>query len=39
MDYTLNHAIYRHTKLTYRFQGRDFSLTDVTGEVVKPILI
>ena len=27
-----------HTKLTYRFQGRDFRLTDVHGEVVKPIL-
>jgi hypothetical protein len=23
-----------HTKLTYRFQGRDFRLTDVSGEVV-----
>jgi hypothetical protein len=27
-----------HLKLTYRFQGRDFRLTDVHGEVVKPIL-
>jgi len=27
-----------HTKLTYRFQGRDFRLTDVYGEVVKGIL-
>jgi uncharacterized protein (DUF1501 family) len=27
-----------HTKLTYRFQGRDFRLTDVRGEVVKGIL-
>ncbi|MBN9688945.1 MAG: DUF1501 domain-containing protein [Verrucomicrobia bacterium] len=27
-----------HTRLTYRFQGRDFRLTDVHGEVVKPIL-
>jgi hypothetical protein len=27
-----------HTKLTYRFQGRDFRLTDVSGEVVKAIL-
>ena len=27
-----------HTKLTYRFQGRDFRLTDVTGEVVKAVL-
>ena len=23
-----------HTKLTYRFQGRDFRLTDVSGNVV-----
>ncbi|MDR3636514.1 MAG: DUF1501 domain-containing protein [Isosphaeraceae bacterium] len=27
-----------HEKLTYRFQGRDFRLTDVAGKVVKPIL-
>jgi len=27
-----------HTKLTYRFQGRDFRLTDVFGNVVRPIL-
>src|SRR3954468_22995193 len=27
-----------HTKLTYRFQGRDYRLTDVYGEVVKGIL-
>jgi hypothetical protein len=27
-----------HLKLTYRTQGRDFRLTDVFGEVVKPIL-
>src|SRR5262249_52953468 len=27
-----------HEKLTYRFQGRDFRLTDVHGEVVKSIL-
>jgi hypothetical protein len=28
-----------HTKLTYRYAGRDFRLTDVFGEVVKGILI
>src|SRR5262245_30349603 len=28
-----------HTKLTYRFQGRDFRLTDVHGEVVRDILV
>ena len=27
-----------HKKLTYRFQGRYFRLTDVHGEVVKPLL-
>ncbi|MEM8669056.1 MAG: DUF1501 domain-containing protein [Planctomycetota bacterium] len=27
-----------HTRLTYRFQGRDFRLTDVHGHVVKDIL-
>ncbi len=27
-----------HKKLTYRFQGRDFRLTDIYGEVVKKIL-
>jgi uncharacterized protein (DUF1501 family) len=28
-----------HLRLTYRFQGRDFRLTDVHGEVVKGILV
>ncbi len=27
-----------HLKFTFPFQGRDFRLTDVSGEVVKPIL-
>jgi arylsulfatase A-like enzyme len=27
-----------HERFTYRFQGRDFRLTDVSGEVVKKIL-
>lgn len=27
-----------HERLTYRFQGRDFRLTDVAGHVVQPIL-
>ena len=27
-----------HERLTYRYQGRDFRLTDVAGHVVKPIL-
>jgi hypothetical protein len=27
-----------HEKLTYRFNGRDFRLTDVAGQVVRPII-
>jgi hypothetical protein len=27
-----------HTKLTFKFQGRHFRLTDVHGQVVKPVL-
>jgi hypothetical protein len=27
-----------HTRLTYRFQGRDFRLTDVEGELVKKLI-
>ena len=27
-----------HKKLTYRFQGRDFRLTDVAGKVVTKLL-
>ena len=27
-----------HEKLTYKFQGRDFRLTDVTGNVVSKLL-
>ena len=28
-----------HERLTYKFQGRQYRLTDIAGEVVKPILI
>jgi hypothetical protein len=36
---TLLHLLgFDHTKLTYRFQGRDFRLTDVHGELVKKML-
>ena len=35
----LNQMGLDHTKLTYRFQGRDFRLTDVHGEVVKELLV
>ena len=34
----LNQLGFDHTRLTYRFQGRDFRLTDVAGNVVKPLL-
>ena len=27
-----------HTRLTYRFQGRDYRLTDIHGEIVKGVL-
>ncbi|MDB5345830.1 MAG: hypothetical protein JWP89_4207 [Schlesneria sp.] len=27
-----------HTRLTYRYQGRDFRLTDIHGEIVKRVL-
>jgi hypothetical protein len=27
-----------HERFTFRFQGRQFRLTDVHGEVVKPVL-
>jgi hypothetical protein len=29
---------YDHKRLTFRFQGRDYRLTDVQGEVVRPLL-
>jgi hypothetical protein len=36
---TLLHLLgFDHTKLTWRFQGRDFRLTDVHGHVVREIL-
>jgi hypothetical protein len=36
---TLLHLLgFDHTKLTYRFQGRDFRLTDVSGEIVEKLL-
>jgi hypothetical protein len=34
----LNQLGIDHTKLTYRFQGRDFRLTDVHGHVVRDLL-
>src|SRR5258708_5829639 len=36
---TILHLLgFDHEKLTYRFQGRDFRLTDVEGHIVKDIL-
>ena len=36
---TILHLLgFDHTKLTYRFQGRDFRLTDVSGNVVQKLL-
>ena len=36
---TILHLLgFDHTKLTYRFQGRDFRLTDVEGEIVHKLL-
>jgi hypothetical protein len=36
---TIPHLMgFDHEKLTYRFQGRDFRLTDVHGKVVKQLL-
>jgi uncharacterized protein (DUF1501 family) len=36
---TLLHLLgFDHTKLTYRFQGRDFRLTDVEGELVEKLM-
>ncbi|MSU62687.1 MAG: DUF1501 domain-containing protein [Pedosphaera sp.] len=34
----LNQLGLEHTKLTYRFQGRDYRLTDVHGEVVRGLI-
>ena len=36
---TILHLLgFDHTQLTYRFQGRDFRLTDVHGNVVEKLL-
>jgi Protein of unknown function (DUF1501) len=28
-----------HTRLTYKFQGRNFRLTDVSGNIVKAVMV
>jgi hypothetical protein len=39
LNATLLHCLgIDHTRLIYRFQGRDYRLTDVHGEVVEPLL-
>jgi hypothetical protein len=39
LNATLLHLLgFDHTRLTYRFQGRDFRLTDVHGQVVSGLL-
>jgi hypothetical protein len=39
LNATILHLLgFDHTRLTYRFQGRDFRLTDVHGNVVQKIL-
>jgi hypothetical protein len=39
LNATILHLLgFDHTKLTHRFQGRDFRLTDVHGDVVKKLL-
>lgn len=36
---TIMHLLgFDHERLTYRFQGRDYRLTDISGHVVKPVL-
>ena len=39
LNATLLHLLgFDHTKLTFRFQGRDFRLTDVHGNVVQKLV-
>ena len=40
MQATLLHLLgLDHTRLTFKFQGRDFRLTDVAGEVIRKLLV
>ncbi|MCC6793987.1 MAG: DUF1501 domain-containing protein [Candidatus Hydrogenedentes bacterium] len=36
---TLHRLGIAHTRLTYRFKGRGFRLTDVAGNVVRKLLV
>ncbi len=39
LNATIMHLLgVNHKKLTFRFQGRDYRLTDIHGKLVKPIL-
>ena len=39
LNATILHCLgIEHTRLTYKFQGRDFRLTDVHGRVVQAVL-
>ena len=39
LNATILHCLgLNHERLTYRYQGRDFRLTDVHGQVVKGVL-
>ena len=39
LEATLLHLLgFDHTKLTYRYAGRDFRLTDVYGNIVKELI-
>ena len=39
LNATILHTLgYDHKRLTFRFQGRDYRLTDVHGEVVSDVL-
>ena len=39
LNATIMHLLgVNHKRLTYRFQGRDYRLTDIHGKLVKPIL-
>ena len=40
MHATLLHALgLKHERLTYRYAGRDFRLTDVEGNVVRELFV
>ncbi|MGE0760668.1 MAG: DUF1501 domain-containing protein, partial [Pirellulaceae bacterium] len=39
LNATILHLLgFDHTRLTFRFQGRDYRLTDIHGELATPLL-